>query len=127
MLHGEGVPSISELMQEILLHAVLQPMQEILNSGYLGYLNDQIIKSTAEVGVIKNEARQKMQELVKGAVSIRPSENSMDDVVEEESPGWLSCFWQCLPNLPAKPLRELKSEQRWDWQSKKIPVCGFPL
>lgn len=83
MLHGEGVPSISDSMQEILLRAVLQPLQEVLNTGYLSYLNTQTIKPADDILVIKNEARAKMQQLVSGAISIRPTDSKLDDVVEE--------------------------------------------
>jgi glycosidase len=86
MLHGEGVPSIADSMQEILLKAILQPMGEILNTGYLNYLNNQILKPSidvAEVLKIKEEARVKMQHLVNGAVNIRQSNIPMDDVVDE--------------------------------------------
>ncbi len=86
MLHGEGVPSIADSMQEILLKSILQPMGEILNTGYLNYLNNQILKpsiNVEEVLKIKEEARLKMQHLVDGAASIRQSTIPMDDVVDE--------------------------------------------
>ncbi len=83
MLHGEGVPSISDSMQEILLKAVLQPLQEVLNTGYLSFLNAQIIKPTEDILKIKSEARKKMESLVQGAVLIRPTDRNMDDIVEE--------------------------------------------
>ncbi len=83
MLHGEGVPSILNSMQEILLKAVLQPMQEVLNAGYLSYLNTQIIKPTDDILKIKNEAKNKMDSLLQGAVSIRPTDLKLDDVVDE--------------------------------------------
>jgi hypothetical protein len=86
MLHGEGVPSIEDSMQEILLKAILQPLSEILNTGYLNYLNNQILKPSSdvtEVLKIKEEARVKMQYLVNGAASLHPSSILMDDVVNE--------------------------------------------
>ena len=86
MLHGEGVPSIEDSMHEILLKAILQPMGEILNTGYLNYLNNQILKPSLEVAEIlkiKEEARSKMQHLVNGAAAIRHSDVTMDDEVNE--------------------------------------------
>ncbi len=83
MLHGDGVPSITDSIQETLLQAVLQPIQEILNTGYLSYLNSQIIKPTSDSNLIKAEARSKMQLLINGAASIRPSTNFTDDMAEE--------------------------------------------
>jgi len=83
MLHGDGVPSITDSIQGILLQAVLQPMGEILNTGYLNYLNTQIIKPTTDILKIKEEARSKMQHLLSGAVSVRQSSAVLEDVVDE--------------------------------------------
>jgi glycosidase len=86
MLNGEGVPSIEDSMREILLKAILQPLGEILNTGYLNYLNNQMLKPSSdvtEVLKIKEEARSKMQYLVNGASSLHPSNIPMNDVVDE--------------------------------------------
>ncbi|NLF49494.1 MAG: alpha-amylase, partial [Leptolinea sp.] len=83
MLHGEGVESISDSIQELLLKAVLQPMREIINTGYLSYLNDQIVKPAGDILLIKEEARQKMKMLVNGAASVKPANVSLEDMIEE--------------------------------------------
>ncbi len=83
MLHGEGVVSIEDSIQEILLKAVLQPVREIINMGYLSYLNDQIVKPNGEIMVIKTEARQKMEKLVTGATSLKPAAVSIEEMIEE--------------------------------------------
>lgn len=82
MLNGEGVLSISDSIQEILLRAVLQPLQEIINPGYLSYLNSQIVKSTRDISLTKNEARNKMRALLQGAVAIQHSDIPIDSMVE---------------------------------------------
>ncbi|NMB54214.1 MAG: alpha-amylase [Leptolinea sp.] len=82
-LHGEGVPSINDSLQEILLQAVLHPLQEILNPGYLSYLNSQIAKPNIEISKIKDEARVKMRHLVLGALSIQQTRLPVDEMVEE--------------------------------------------
>ncbi len=83
MLHGEGVQSISDSIQEILLKAVLQPMGEIINTGYLNYLNDQIVKPTGDILKIKEEARTKMNLLINGVASVRLTTISLDDMIDE--------------------------------------------
>jgi len=83
MLHGEGVPSIQDCIQDLLLKVVLQPMGEILNPGYISYLNSQILKPSADILAIKDETRGKMRQLLKGAISLRPSAQDVDEVIEE--------------------------------------------
>ncbi|BCY19013.1 alpha-amylase [Leptolinea sp. HRD-7] len=86
MLHGEGVPSITDSMREILLKSVLEPMGEILNTGYLNYLNNEILKpsnNVEDVLKIKEEARIKMQHLVDGALCIYRSNVLINDIIDE--------------------------------------------
>jgi glycosidase len=82
-LNGEGVPSISEAIQEILLQPILHPLHEILNAGYFKYLDDQLAKPVVEKSIVLDEARNKMRALINGAASVRQPVFAMDEVVAE--------------------------------------------
>jgi len=82
-LNGEGVTSISEAIQEFLLQPILLPLQEILNVGYIKYLDDQLTQPVRENTAILAEARNKIQALIHGAASVRQPIFEMNEVLQE--------------------------------------------
>lgn len=65
-LAGQGVPSVQNALQELLLQPVVQPVREILNPGYFQYLLDNRLKTTGAVlpaGLLA-EADQKFHALI---------------------------------------------------------------
>jgi len=68
-LNGRGTVDIQELRWELPLRAVLQPLREIANPGYFGFLISQYPGSiVGEVpDFLLNEAEHKLKNLIKGA------------------------------------------------------------
>jgi glycosidase len=68
-LDGRGVPSIQEALQELILQPILQPFQQIANSGYLRYLLDSRPedKDIRVSTVLLEEAAGKMAPVLHGA------------------------------------------------------------
>jgi hypothetical protein len=84
-LNGEGVPSISDAIHEMFLQPVLYPLQEILNSGYIQYLDDQFTSVIAGKGprneLVFEEARGKIGSLVQGIATVRQTTTLNDQIV----------------------------------------------
>jgi len=71
-LNGRGVSDIHALQWELPLKAVLQPLRDIVNPGYIKYLLDQKPRNPGSLpgDAFLNEAEHRLGNLVRGAVSL---------------------------------------------------------
>jgi hypothetical protein len=72
MLHGEGVPSISDSMQEIFAQSGFTTLAKRSSYWVLKLFKRSDNKTYGDILKIKSEARKKWESLVQGAVLIAP-------------------------------------------------------